>query len=165
MEYSMTEAVRVADEVAREYARRFGRYHPLIEEYRTEDADLLFVTSGTIAGTARAVIDERRDRGEKVGLVKIRLFRPFPFAEIRRTLGRAKKLAVVDRNLSFGHGGIMASEARAALCNQPSPPVVFSYIAGLGGRDVTPEVIDAIVQSTMAADRPEADSLWVGLKE
>ncbi len=165
MEYSMIEAVRIAEETAREYGRLFGRYHPLVEEYRTEDADLLFVTSGTIAGTARAVIDERRDRGEKVGLVKIRLFRPFPFAEIRRILGRAKKLAIVDRNLSFGHGGIMASEVRAALCNQPSAPIVFSYIAGLGGRDVTPEVIDAVVQSAASADRPEADTLWVGLKE
>ena len=165
MEYSMIEAVGVAEEAAREYARMFGRYHPLVEEYCAEDADLLLVTSGTIAGTARAVIDARRARGEQIGLVKIRLFRPFPFAEIRRTLGRPAKVAVVDRNISFGHGGIMASEVRAALCNQPSAPIVFSYIAGLGGRDVTPAVIDAILASTRSVDRPAHETLWVDLKE
>ena len=151
--------------MAKEYADLFGRYHPILEEYRTEGADLLLVTSGTIAGTARAVIDARRDAGEKIGLVKIRLFRPFPFAAVRKALGSAKKLAVVDRNLSFGHGGIMASEIRSALCNQPTPPVVFSYVAGLGGRDVTPDVIDDVIAHTQETDRPEDDTLWVGLKE
>lgn len=165
MEWAMLEAIGVAEESAHEYARCFGRYHPLIEEYRSDDAELLLVTSGTIAGTARAVIDERRAAGERVGLVKIRLFRPFPFAHIRRALGRAAKVAVVDRNISFGHGGIMASEVRAALCNQPSAPVVFAYIAGLGGRDVTPETIDAIVASTRSVDRPAHETLWVDLRE
>jgi pyruvate/2-oxoacid:ferredoxin oxidoreductase alpha subunit len=165
MEWSMQEAVRIADDAAHDYAKRFGRYHPLVEEYGAEGANLLLVTSGTLAGTARSVIDERRGRGEKVGLVKIRLFRPFPFAVVRRALGRAARVAVVDRNLSFGHGGIMASEIRAALCNQPSAPEVFSYVAGLGGRDVTPETVDAILTNTRSAERPAQDTLWVGLKE
>jgi pyruvate/2-oxoacid:ferredoxin oxidoreductase alpha subunit len=165
MEWSMQEAVRIADDAAHDYAKRFGRYHPLVEEYGAEGANLLLVTSGTLAGTARSVIDERRARGEKVGLVKIRLFRPFPFAVVRRALGRAARVAVVDRNLSFGHGGIMASEIRAALCNQPSAPEVFSYVAGLGGRDVTPETVDAILTNTRSAERPAQDTLWVGLKE
>jgi len=165
MERSMQDAVLVAEVVAKEYADLFGRYHPILEEYRTEGAEILLVTSGTIAGTARAVIDARRDAGQQIGLVKIRLFRPFPFAAVRRTLGGAKKLAVIDRNLSFGHGGIMASEIRSALCNQPDPPAVFSYIAGLGGRDVTPDVIDDVVAHTEEVARPEDDTLWVGLKE
>ena len=165
MERSMQDAIGVAEKAAREYADAFGRHHPILEEYRTESAELLLVTSGTIAGTARAVVDARRAAGEKVGMVKIRLFRPFPFAAVRAALGGAKKLAVIDRNLSFGHGGIMASEIRSALCNQPSAPMVFSYIAGLGGRDVTPAVIDDVVAATQAVDRPESDTLWVGLKE
>lgn len=165
MERSMLDAVGAAEVAAREYADRFGRHHPILEAYRTEGADLLLVTSGTIAGTARAVVDDWWKAGERVGLVKIRLFRPFPFAAVRRALGKAKKLAVIDRNLSFGHGGIMASEIRAALCNTPSPPVVFSYIAGLGGRDVTPEVIDGVLANAADSDRPADDTLWVGLKE
>lgn len=165
MERSMQDAIGVAETAAREFADTFGRYHPIVETYRSEDADLLLVTSGTIAGTARAVIDTRRDAGQKVGLVKIRLFRPFPFAVIRSTLGGAKKLAVIDRNLSFGHGGIMASEIRSALCNRERAPIVFSYIAGLGGRDVTPAAIDDVITATETADRPESDTLWVGLKE
>ncbi len=164
MERALQAAVGVADAAAREYGERFGRYHPILDTYRAEDADLLLVTAGTIAGTARGVVDARRQRGERVGLAKIRLFRPFPFDHVRRLLGRAAKLAVVDRNLSFGHGGIMASEIRAAFCNQPSAPVVFSYIAGLGGRDVTPDTLDAVLDDARAHDRPSHDSLWVGLK-
>lgn len=164
IERAMQDAVGVADEAAREYAERFGRYHPLLDTYRAEDAEVVLVTSGTIAGTARGVVDARRRRGERVGLAKVRLFRPFPFEHVRRLLGRASKLAVVDRNVSFGHGGIMASELRAAFCNQPSAPVVFSYIAGLGGRDVTPETLDAVLDDTWLSDRPSHHSLWVGLK-
>ncbi len=164
MERAMQDALGVAEAAAREYAERFGRYHPILETYRAEDADVVLVTSGTIAGTARAVIDARRRRGERVGLAKIRLFRPFPFDHVRCSLSRAAKLAVVDRNVSFGHGGIMASEIRAALCNQPSPPLVFSYIAGLGGRDVTPETLQAVLDDTLVSERPSHDSLWVGLK-
>jgi pyruvate ferredoxin oxidoreductase alpha subunit len=165
MERAMLDAIGAAEIAASEYADLFGRHHPILETYRADDAELLLVTSGTIAGTARAVIDLRRDAGEKIGLAKIRLFRPFPFAAVRRTLGGAKKLAVIDRNISFGHGGIMASEIRSALCNQPAAPVVFSYIAGLGGRDVTPEVLDDVVENTRTSDRPEDDTLWVGLKD
>jgi len=165
MERSMRDAVDVAEEAARHYGDLFGRHHPILEEYRTEGADLLLVTSGTIAGTARAVVDAHRAAGDQVGLVKIRLFRPFPFAAVRRALGRAKKLAVIDRNLSFGHGGIMASEIRAARCNRPSPPQVFSYVAGLGGRDVTPDTVEGVLADADASDRPADDTLWVGLKE
>jgi len=165
MEASMRDAIAAAGEAAHEFERLFGRHHPLIECYRADDADLLLVTSGTIAGTARAVIDARREAGERVGLVKIRLFRPFPFALVRAALGRARKVAVIDRNISFGHGGIMASEIRAALCNEPHVPVVFSYIAGLGGRDVTPDTIEGVLTDARSVPRPADETLWVGLKE
>lgn len=165
MERSMLDAVDVAEAAAREYADLFGRYHPILETYRAEGADLLLVTSGTIAGTARAVIDARRETGERIGLARIRLFRPFPFATVRQTFAGTRKLAVIDRNLSFGHGGIMASEIRSALCNQPEAPVVLSYIAGLGGRDVTPEVIDDVIEHARTSDSSKGDTLWVGLKE
>jgi pyruvate/2-oxoacid:ferredoxin oxidoreductase alpha subunit len=161
MRLAETAAVRADDE----FFRLFGRRHPIVEEYRTEDADVLLVASGTAAGTARAVIDARRDRGTRVGLVKIHLFRPFPFGVIRRVLGRVKKVAVIDRSISFGHGGITASEIRAALAGQPAQPTVFSFIAGLGGRDITLDTIDEIVEYASARAEPEDDTLWVGLKE
>lgn len=163
---AMRRVLEVAEQADVEFAERFGRRHPMVEEYRTDDAEVLLVASGTVAGTARAVVEERRAAGERVGLVKIHLFRPFPFEAIRRALGRgAAKIAVVDRNISFGHGGITASEIRAALCGRTPAPVVFSYVAGLGGRDITPEVLDSVVAHAMAHATPEDDTLWVGLKE
>ena len=107
----------------------------------------------------------RQAAGDAVGLAKLRLFRPFPFEPIRSALAGARKVAVIDRNISFGHGGIMASEIRAALCRVPDAPAVFSFIAGLGGRDITPETIEDILRYTCDRDRPEADTMWVGLKE
>ena len=92
-------------------------------------------------------------------------FRPFPAAILREKLGKAKKVAVVDRNCSFGAGGIFAQELRAALCNLDPRPLIYSYIAGIGGRDVTPEVLDEIYQRTKEADRPEGEGVWIGLKE
>ena len=96
--------------------------------------------------------------------MKLRLFRPFPFEAVRRALGKARKVAVVDRNISFGHGGITASEVRASLCNVPNAPRVFSFVAGLGGRDITPEILDEIVAYTLEHDQPEQDTMWVGLR-
>jgi pyruvate/2-oxoacid:ferredoxin oxidoreductase alpha subunit len=171
MEYRarLAAAMRLAEATAgradEEFFQLFGRRHPMVDEYRTEDAEVLVVASGTAAGTARAVVDGRRDSGKRVGLVKLHLFRPFPFDAIRRVLCRAKKVAIIDRSISFGHGGITASEIRAALAGQPAQPAVFSFIAGLGGRDITLDTIDEILEYTSEHAEPEDDTLWVGLKE
>lgn len=165
MQEAMDEALRAATRATDEYHARFGRLHPLVECYPDHEADLFLLTMGTMAGTARAVVDARRARGERVSLAKLRLFRPFPFDLLRTLLGGAAKLAVVDRSLSFGHGGIVASEVRAAFANQPDAPRIFSFIAGLGGRDVTPQVLDDVVEHVRTNDRPEDDTLWVGLNE
>ncbi len=165
IEASMRQAETVARDADEAFGRQFGRRHPIVEEYRTDDADVVLVASGTVAGTSRGVVDARRAAGQKVGLLKIHLFRPFPFDAIRGALAFAQKVAVVDRNISFGHGGIMASEIRAALCGRPVPPPIFSFVAGLGGRDITPETLDEVITHTMAREAPEDDTLWVGLKE
>lgn len=165
IEAAMRQAETVAIQADEEFGRRFGRRHPMVESYQADDAEILLVATGTIAGTARAVVDARRAAGERVGLVKLHLVRPFPSTALRRTLSPARKLAVVDRNISFGHGGIVASEIRAALCREPSRPQVFSFIAGLGGRDVTPATLEHLVAYTAARDEPPEDTLWIGLKE
>lgn len=165
IEQSMRHAETLAADVAREYAMLFGRDHPLVERLRTDDAEIVLVTSGTIAGTARAVVEACRAEGIALGMAKIRLFRPFPFDAVRDALGRARKVAVFDRNISFGCGGIMASEVRAALCNQPNAPTVFSFVGGLGGCDVTPDMLRDIVEYTRRCDLPERDTMWVGLPE
>jgi pyruvate/2-oxoacid:ferredoxin oxidoreductase alpha subunit len=100
-----------------------------------------------------------------VGILKLKLFRPFPSEKIREKLKSAKKVAVVDRNFSFGASGIFAQEVRAALCNMPDHPPVFGYVAGIGGRDVTPELLEAIYWQTKNSDVPQKESVWMGLRE
>jgi pyruvate ferredoxin oxidoreductase alpha subunit len=151
--------------VEEEFRALFGRGSGAIEEYRATDARLILVTSGTITSTAREVVDGLRDRGERVGLVKVRMFRPFPAAELCAVLRGADKVAVLDRNLSPGAGGIFAQETRSALFDLAveDRPMLYGYVVGIGGRDVTPEVIEEIVERTEAAGVPERADLWVGV--
>jgi pyruvate/2-oxoacid:ferredoxin oxidoreductase alpha subunit len=166
--YKMQEAMLKGKEVARsvdeEFGEAFGRSYGLIEPYRCEGADLVLVTSGSIASTTRVVVDHLRDKGRKVGMVKIRLFRPFPKEELFGILADVEKVAVVDRNISYGVGGIFAQELRAAFCNERKRPLIYSYIAGLGGRDVTPPIIQEVIYETYRHPAPEAQSRWVGLR-
>jgi pyruvate/2-oxoacid:ferredoxin oxidoreductase alpha subunit len=163
---AMDEARDVFRRVEDDWKAITGRRYGAVEAYRTEDADLLLVTSGTITSTARHVVDERRAGGDKVGLIKVKMFRPFPTDELRVLLGGVDRVAVLDRNISPGHGGIFAEEIRSALYDVPPEdrPILFGYVLGLGGRDVTPSVIDDIIDNTRTKARPEREDLWVGVE-
>ncbi len=188
MERAMDDARTAAIEANEEFFKVFGRRHPIVETYPCDDqratgeVDIALVTSGTAAATARSMVDEYQKQGKRVRLVKIRLFRPFPFDAVRAALAGAKKIVVFDRNISFGHGGIMASEIRAALHSAKrgtrgdSPHFrgsgggtgdspLFSFVGGLGGRDVTPDTFDSMIAYAQERDEPERETLWVGLKE
>lgn len=156
------DVARVADQ---DFEKVYGRSYGLIEEYRMEDAETLLVTSGTVTSTARTVIDDRREKGEKIGLLKMRLFRPFPVEDVRRALEGRKKVAVIDRNIGFGIGGIFAQEIKAAMWNTRTNIPVFSFIAGIGGRDVTPDVINEIVETANSIDYPDREIYWIGVKD
>jgi pyruvate ferredoxin oxidoreductase alpha subunit len=131
------EAGRVFDELGREFSDRFGRSFPAIEAYRCEDAEILFVMIGSFATKAREAVDRLRDAGQKVGLLRPRLLRPFPAGEFARLLSGKAGVAVVDQNLSNGLGGILHTELAAALYNLPQRPLLASFVGGLGGRDIT----------------------------
>ena len=163
---AMETARRVFPEIDAEWSDLTGRRWGSIEEYRVDDADLVLVTSGTVTSTAREVIDRRREAGEKVGLVKVKMFRPFPTLPLRSALRRADRVAVLDRNVSPGHGGIFAEETRSALYDVPldDRPKLYGYVLGLGGRDVTPAVIDEVIDRTRAVDTPTREDLWIGVK-
>ena len=120
-----------------EFAGIFGRSYRPVEEYRTEGAQTLLLTMGSYTETAKIVIDERRDKGEAVGLISLRLWRPFPFEELRRAVQDARLLIVFDRCISFGMGGPVFSEVRSALYDQDKRPKVVGFVGGLGGRDVS----------------------------
>ncbi len=161
---SMEEAARLIPIVAEEYAQLTGRHHgTLIEKYRTENADYLLFTAGTIAGTTRLVIDEYRDKGIKIGMVKIRAFRPFPVQEIREAVKGVQKIGVIDRNFSFGKSGIFFDEIKGALYNADTHPMMNGYVAGLGGRDVTPAQIREIADHLMNSSKGQ-DLIWIGVK-
>jgi pyruvate/2-oxoacid:ferredoxin oxidoreductase alpha subunit len=170
MRLDQQQAMRAAEGVLQridaEWADFTGRHYGALETYRDDDADLLLVTSGTITSTARDVVDERRERGERVGLVKFRMFRPFPTDTLRQVLRGTRRVAVLDRNISPGHGGIFAEEIRSALYDLPldDRPQLFGYVLGLGGRDVTPAVIHDVIDRTQASHSPEREDLWVGVK-
>jgi pyruvate/2-oxoacid:ferredoxin oxidoreductase alpha subunit len=164
IQQAMLKGKEVSRRVDEDFGRAFGRKYGLIDAYRCEGADLILVASGTIASTARVVVDALREKGRKVGVVKVRLFRPFPKEELLEVVKDAEKVAVVDRNVSFGVGGIFAHELRAAFCNDKARPPVFSYIAGLGGRDVTPQVLNDVVYQTYKKSEPDEQSVWVGMR-
>ncbi len=122
MHQAMLASKEVCGQVDEEFGRLLHRQYGLIEPYYCEDAEVILVTAGSVTSTARVAIDELRRAGFKVGLLKLRLFRPFPREEIKEVVKNAEKLAVLDRNLSAGIGGIFAQEMRAALANWPNHP-------------------------------------------
>ena len=167
--YKVQRAMEQVPEVARrvddEFKSRFGRSYGAIERYGKEEAEVLLLTSGTVTSTSRTVIKKLTEKGLNVAGIKIKRFRPFPSNEICEAIQGAKKIAVIDRNLSAGVGGIFAQELRASLYSQKERPQVFGFVSGLGGRDITPELIEEAIQYTMEHDQPEGDIVWLGLKK
>jgi pyruvate ferredoxin oxidoreductase alpha subunit len=133
---AMKKAPEVIKSVAAEFGELSGRHYGLIERYFTDDAERIIVAIGSTCGTTKAVVDKLRAGGEKVGLLKIRSFRPFPYAEVREALSGARAVGVLDRSHSFGaQGGPVLIEIRAALYHHADVPIK-GYIYGLGGRDM-----------------------------
>jgi pyruvate/2-oxoacid:ferredoxin oxidoreductase alpha subunit len=164
MQNAMLESEAVCKEVDGQFGEIFGRGYGLVEAYRCEGADLVLMTAGAITSTARVAVDALREKGRKVGLLKLRLFRPFPKDEILGIIRNVEKVAVLDRNLSLGLGGIFAHELRAALCNEKVRPPIYSYITGLGGRDTTLQILNDVVYQTYERPEPSEQSVWVGLR-
>ena len=163
---AMAEAIPALEQIDSDFGLRFGRCYGAIERDRTADAETVLVTSGTVTSTARTVVEERRARGEKLGLLKVKMFRPFPTALLREALAGVRRVVVLDRNISPGHGGIFAEELRSALYDLPPArrPAVEGYIIGLGGRDVTPQVVaECLDRSAPAAAAGAREDLWVGV--
>jgi pyruvate ferredoxin oxidoreductase alpha subunit len=146
--YEIDNAAKRAKEViknaGKEFGTMFGRdYSALVEGYRLEDAETAIVAMGSICGTIKDAIDEMRAEGKKVGLLKIRVFRPFPSEEIAQALSNVKRVAILDKNISLGAKGALAMEVRDALYGSSTP--IKGYVLGLGGRDVRKKDIKEIV--------------------
>ncbi|MFQ5807256.1 MAG: pyruvate ferredoxin oxidoreductase [Phycisphaerae bacterium] len=137
----------------------FGRRpHGALTSEHTEDAEMVFIACNTMARTLRDVIAERRRRGEKVGLISHKLFRPYPRELLRKAIGSARKVGVLDRNHSPGSGGIFWQEAATSLRQRPDL-IVQDYLVGLGGGDVTPKFINEIIDDLAARDTAD-EPVW-----
>jgi pyruvate ferredoxin oxidoreductase alpha subunit len=133
-----------------EFTKVFGRQYKPIEQYRTEGSKILLLTLGSFGETAMAAVDKLRDEGQPVGLLKLRLWRPFPFEELRQTAGGVELLIVVDRALSFGGpGGPAFSEIRSALYSEKNRPRILGFVGGLGGRDLTVAEFEGMVKRAL----------------
>lgn len=164
---AINKAPAIVMEVGREFYRRFGRAYGLVEAYELTDAELVLVAMGSTAGTVKAAINVARSEGINAGLLKIRMYRPFPWAIVRRLLEDAKAVGVMDRALSFnGEGGPLFTDIKAALYESEKRPKVINYIYGLGGRDVTiAQILNVLKQLDMAAKGEAVEPVqWVGLR-
>jgi phenylglyoxylate dehydrogenase alpha subunit len=163
----MQNALRVITEVHDEWGKRFGRsYAPLIEEYRLEDAEYAVMTIGSMTGAGKDAVDRAREAGEKVGLIKIKTFRPFPLEALRKALSKVRAVGVVDRSVSFGwNSGPVYQETLAALYFQDRRIPATSFIGGLAGADITVEHFTRVIEETKASVKGEASSSPVWLNE
>ncbi len=144
--------LRAYDEIAAEFAQRFGRHYEAVECYRSDDAEIVFFMIGSFSTKARDAVDRLREAGKKVGLVRPRLLRPFPEEAIRQALAGKRGVVVIDQNLSMGKGGVLHAELASALYGRADmPPVLASFIAGLGGRDIAPEEFYEMAAATAHA--------------
>jgi pyruvate/2-oxoacid:ferredoxin oxidoreductase alpha subunit len=161
MQAAMARARDAVAEAGRLWGTLTGRSYGSMEPYRIDDAELVLVATGAVAGTAREAIDRLRAAGLPAGLVRLRLFRPFPAAELAACLAPARRVAVVDRNCSIGAGGIVAQETRAALqAHGERAPAVHSYVAGLGGVNVSPERLVQIARDALRRERPTPEPIF-----
>jgi pyruvate ferredoxin oxidoreductase alpha subunit len=143
---ALRSAKEIILQVWQEFGEISGRHYHAVEHYKSEDAKVLLLTMGSFSETAMVAIDELREQGEKIGLIRLRLWRPFPFEEICQAVEDAEVLIVLDRCLSFGaHNAPVCSEIRAALFPQEKKPKVVGFIGGLGGRDISVEEFKQMV--------------------
>ncbi len=163
IQQAMDRVPAVLAEAIDEFERVFHRRpHGLLSAEQTDDADTILIACNTMSRTLRRVVKERRDQGEKIGMIKTKLFRPFPREAYRQAVGRARRVGVLDRNHSPGSGGIFWQEIAASLRTggrAGSPAVLQDYLVGLGGGDVTPALLNEIIDDLARRDA-ESEPIW-----
>jgi pyruvate ferredoxin oxidoreductase alpha subunit len=138
----------------------------LIETYCTEDADFILIAMGSVVGTIKDAIDDIRGEGTKVGLVKIRCYRPFPYEDIWTAVQNSKVVAVMDANFSLGSAGAICMDLKAKFFGKPDAPIVVDLVAGLGGREINKNTVRKIVskaQEALGKDAIQAEPEWIDL--
>jgi len=158
-------ALKIYLKIAKELSALTGRSYDYFEEYKTKDAKAVIVIMSSSAGTAHQAVDELRQKGLKVGLIKIRLFRPFPYEAIARVLQNIKIIGVLDRAESLGAYPPLGSEIKNSLYGRKSTPIIKNYIYGLGGRDLTVEQIKDVYKNLLKQKQQKNSIEYIGLNE
>lgn len=168
LRYKIEEAMQLAatkvDEIDKEFGDVFGRYYDSVETYDVDDAEMVLIAYSTHAQTALQTVRDMRAEGRKVGMIRVRLFRPFPAEKVRRLIKPNVKYVVLDRNIGFGVGGIFGQEIQNSLYRHDIRPRIFDVILGLGGRDVTPGVIRGVVDKFEKKETVDQDYYWEGVR-
>jgi len=165
---AMDNSPEVIDEVFDEFEEKFGREYNRITPYKCDDAEIILLTMGSMTGTARAAVDEMREDGEKVGLAKLTVFRPFPGDLLKEIAGNAKGLAIVDRNISPGYGGAVFAESAGIFINEDKSPLMKNFIVGLGGREIFKKNFKEMYEKTKkAVEKGSVDKMveWINMDE
>ena len=161
---ALKQVLSVYDEVAEEFASIFGRHYPILDCYCMDDAEYVFVMIGSFSTKARDAVDSLRAAGWKAGLLRPRLFRPFPQAQVRELLQGRRAVAIIDQNISMGMGGVLHSEFATALYGATGAPLLASYIGGLGGRDISQQeffaIADELLQAYESSETPPPRMLY-----
>ena len=170
---AMRRTTGVIYEAYDEFKEVFGRGDPspFIEEYMTEDAEIIIVGMGTLAMPTRVAVRRMREQGKKVGFVRVKFFRPFAVEEVQNALRGAKGIAVIDRDYSYGspsNGGVLFHELRSTMYPLPERPLMLNFIAGLGGREVMVRDLNEMVETTEKAvetGKIEQETTWIAVRE
>ena len=171
--YEQAEAMRNAKQVildvAKDFEKTTGRKYGLFEEYKLKDAEIAIVCMNSTAGTTKEVVDSLREKGIKAGLLKVRVFRPFPAEEIAKALSHLKAVAILDKADSLnGAGGALYTDVTSAMYENQNKVLASSYIYGIGGRDTTTKEIESVFEDLMEdskKDKIEHPYRYLGLRK
>lgn len=158
VEVAMNKSVEVIEDAFKDFKDIFGREHDLIETYKCEDAEIIFVGLGSVCSTVKVLVDEMREKGEKVGMLRIVSYRPFPSEKINEAIKNANKIAVMEKDISFGMGGALYQDLKTTVDGKE----IIDFIIGLGGRDITPSTIYEVLERTK---NPTKIINWIGVEE
>jgi pyruvate ferredoxin oxidoreductase alpha subunit len=138
---SMLRGLDVVEEVYADFEKQIGRKYESLEAEELHDAEYVLICMGSMSGAVRSVVRELRSLGHRVGMVKVRVFRPFPTRQLSELLRNAKAVGILDRDISFGSSGVLYQEVVRCLYGTPTAPTLINYVVGLGGRDINPSTI------------------------
>ncbi len=165
---AMDHVLPVIEKVQKEFGEKFGRYYPIVDEYKMDDAEVAVLAMGSTGGTAKVAVERMREKGKKVGLIRCRIYRPFPKDAMTTALTKAKVIGILDRSDTLSSlGGHLYNDARSIMYDSPARPILKNYVYGLGGRDISIEEIESIytellgIQKSGAVDK---DVVYFGVR-